>query len=284
MDPTHAVILSYLHVQPLIAARNAGHQSVMASLDLGLTTTAVQLGADAVLFPNRQSLSWPIIEVIAKEKSSCFVVHDNAAEKVYLFSDAFNRAYSLMPTERAPTILNAGFTMHRIVGSDPYRDTLQKIRSVAPIHGRVLDTVTGLGYTAIEAAKSADHVLTIEIDPTVLTIARLNPWSRSLFTNPKITQVVGDTFAEIRTLDDHCFARIIHDPPSLSLAGELYSGEYYRQLYRVLQRGGRLFHYIGDLESGHGGKVAPGVIRRLRDAGFTRVIRSSQAFGLVAYK
>ncbi|MHB8645482.1 MAG: class I SAM-dependent methyltransferase [Thermomicrobiales bacterium] len=278
------VILSHIQARPLIAARDAGQPSATVSLDLGVTTVAVQLGADAVLFPNRQCLSWHAIAMIAREKSSCFVVRDNAAEKVSLFSDTLNRAYSLLPTARAPTILNAGFTMHRIVGTDPYRDTIEKIRSIAPIHGRVLDTVTGLGYTAIEAAKYADHVLTIEIDPTVLAIARLNPWSRSLFTNPKITRVVGDTFAEIGTLDDRQFARIIHDPPSVSLAGELYSGEYYRQLHRVLQRGGRLFHYIGNLESGHGGKVAPGVMRRLQAAGFTRVIRCPKAFGLVAYK
>ena len=284
MKCTHPIILSHIQVRPLLAARAAGQATAAISLDLGLTTDTVHLTADTVRFPDGASLAWVAIEKIMKEQSSCFVVRDNAAEKVYRFSEEFNRAYSLLPTERAPTILNGGFTMHRIVGTDPQRDTLEKIRSIAPIRGRVLDTVTGLGYTAIAAAKYADAVVTIEIDPTVLAIARLNPWSRDLFTNARITQIVGDTFAEIRALDDQQFARVIHDPPSLSLAGDLYSGEYYRHLHRVLQRGGRLFHYIGNLESGHGAKVAPGVVRRLRDAGFARVVRSPKAFGLIAFK
>ena len=82
--------------------------------------------------------------------------------------------------------------MHRIKGIDPYQDTLKKIRTVAPISGRVLDTCTGLGYTAIEAAQTAREVVTIELDPTVLEVARLNPWSRELFDNPRIQQIVGD--------------------------------------------------------------------------------------------
>ena len=69
-----------------------------------------------------------------------------------------------------------------------------------------------------------------------------------------------------------------------SLAGELYSGEFYRHLYRVLARKGRLFHYIGDLESRSGRNVARGVVRRLQEAGFSRVVRRPEAFGVVAYK
>jgi predicted methyltransferase len=70
----------------------------------------------------------------------------------------------------------------------------------------------------------------------------------------------------------------------LSLAGDLYAGEFYRHLFRVLRRGGRLFHYIGNLESKHGHRVAPGVVRRLKDAGFARVVHCPAACGLVAYR
>lgn len=45
---------------------------------------------------------------------------------------------------------------------------------------------------------------------------------------------------------------------------------------------GRLFHYIGDLESRSGGRVAKGVVRRLREIGFTRIHRRPEAFGVVA--
>ena len=74
------------------------------------------------------------------------------------------------------------------------------MRTIAPLSGRVLDTCTGLGYTAIEAAKTAEQVITIELDPTALEVARLNPWSRELFENPRIQQIVGDAFDEIASL------------------------------------------------------------------------------------
>ena len=40
--------------------------------------------------------------------------------------------------------------------------------------------------------------------------------------------------------------------------------------------------YIGDLESTSGRVVAKGAVRRLQEAGFTRVDRRPEAFGLVA--
>jgi predicted methyltransferase len=87
----------------------------------------------------------------------------------------------------------------------------------------------------------------------------------------------------VPTLDAASFARIIHDPPQLSLAGHLYSENFYRELRRVLARGGRLFHYIGDPNSPFGSRTTSGVMRRLHNAGFARVVRRPEAFGLVAY-
>ena len=87
-----------------------------------------------------------------------------------------------------------------------------------------------------------------------------------------------------KRLADADLARIIHDPPSFSLAGDLYSGTFYRQLFRVLKRGGRLFHYIGDPNSKASGGVTRGALRRLQEAGFARVVRRPEAFGVVAYK
>jgi predicted methyltransferase len=174
--------------------------------------------------------------------------------------------------------------MHRIKDTTPDRDTLAKVRTVAPLVGQVLDTATGLGYTAIEAAKTADQVVTVELDPMVLEVARLNPWSQQLFESSAIRQVVGDSFEVVQSLDDGSFSRIVHDPPMFSLAGQLYSGEFYRHLRRLLKSRGRLFHYVGDLNSRSGRGVARGVVRRLKEAGFRRVVRRPGAFGLVAYK
>lgn len=278
------IVLSYIQAERLLRAREAGQNSATVSPDLGLTTVEVIVRPEGVGFPNGQSLAWGDIEMIGESERGCFVIEDDGPRKIQIFSEATNRLYSLMPTEGAPTMLVSGIPMHRVKGTDPHRDTLQKIKTIAPVVGHVLDTATGLGYTAIEAAKTAEHVITVELDPAALEVARLNPWSQALFENPRITQLIGDSFEKVREFDDETFSRLIHDPPTLSLAGDLYSGEFYQHLFRVLRPGGCLFHYIGDLESKSGRSAARGAVRRLQEAGFSRVVRRRRAFGLVAYK
>ncbi len=278
------IVLSHRQIEPILSAWQAGEGAASTSLDLGLSRAEVTLEAEQVVFPNGQRLSWESLEQIGESETGCFLVEDDEAVKIQRFSEFLGRAYGLMPTDRSPTLLVSGMPMHRIKGTDPQRDTLTKIRAVAPVTGRVLDTCTGLGYTAIEAAKTAEQVVTIELDPTVLEVARLNPWSRPLFEHPRIEQVVGDAFDLIQDFADESFSRIIHDPPWFSLAGELYSGEFYRYLFRVLERKGRLFHYVGDLSSRSGRNVVKGVARRLQEAGFSRVVRKPGAFGVVAFK
>ena len=280
----YPIILSYVQAEPLLAAHKKGLQSVEISPDLGLSTVTVQVNADGVLFPSGEQINWHNVEKIKKASSNCFVVADDGIKSIQVFSEDTNRVCSLLPTKRTPSMLIAGFTMHRIVDTDPMEDTLKKIATLTPITGRVLDTATGLGYTAIEAAKTAEQVITIELDPGAQQIARLNPWSQALFDNPKIQQVMGDAFEVVPTFADESFSRIVHDPPVFSLAGDLYSGVFYQQLFRVLKRGGRLFHYIGDLNSKSSGTVTRGVLKRLQEAGFARVIQRPEAYGVVAYK
>jgi predicted methyltransferase len=219
---------------------------------------------------------------------------------VQVFSEQTNRRYSLLATAGASTMLVSGVQMHRTTGADPWSDTLAKVRCVAPVVGRVLDTCTGLGYTAIVAAgagsgagsgaglgagaSSGAGVLTIELDPGAVAVARLNPWSRPLFGHPRIERRLGDSAEVVQELQDGAFARIVHDPPAFSLAGDLYSGAFYRQLYRVLGRGGRLFHYVGNAASGSGRRVTRGVQQRLHEAGFSRVLPRPEAFGVLALK
>ncbi len=280
----YPIILSFVQAEPLLAARKKGLQSVEISPDLGLSTVKVQVDANGVLFPSGEQINWQQVEKIKKASSNCFVVADGAIKSIQVFSEDTNRVCSLLPTRGTPSMLIAGFTMHRIVDTDPMEDTRKKMATLAPITGRVLDTATGLGYTAIEAAKTAEQVITIELDAGAQQIARLNPWSQGLFDNPKIQQVMGDAFEVVPTFADESFSCIVHDPPVFSLAGELYGGVFYQQLYRVLKRGGRLFHYIGDLNSKSSGTVTRGVLKRLQEAGFARVVRRPEAYGVVAYK
>ncbi|HRF50925.1 MAG TPA: hypothetical protein PLC98_25065 [Anaerolineales bacterium] len=274
------MVLSHIQARALLAARAAGATSSEATPDLGLTRTQVGLDEVGVAWGGAFT-SWETLERIVRDENGVFVVEDGGVRKVQAYSDLTDRAVSLYPTAGAPTMLVAGFPMHRIKDTDPWRDTQAKIKASAPT-GRVLDTCTGLGYTAILAAEMAEHVTTVELDPACQEVARANPWSARLFDHPRITQLIGDIGELIATLPEAGFNRIIHDPPTFSLAGELYSGEFYRACWRVLRPGGRLFHYIGDPESRSGAQVTRGVVRRLQEAGFARVQPAPAAFGVTA--
>lgn len=278
------IVLSHYQARPLLDAHDSRQSAARISLDLNLTQSDVALDADGVTLPDGQRLAWSVIEDITASENGCYRIIDNAATKIQAYSEQTSRTYSLYPTQLAPTMLVSGLPMHRIKDTDPHHDTLLKVKAAALTRGRTLDTCTGLGYTAIEAVKVADEVTTVELDPAAQEIARLNPWSQALFDNQKIRQIIADSFDEVTQFEDATFSRIIHDPPTFALAGDLYSAEFYAELHRVLKPGGRLFHYIGDLNSASGSRVSRGAVERLKRAGFRQVTPRPETFGVVATK
>jgi uncharacterized protein len=277
------IVLSHYQADQLLQHKGAD-TALNISLDLGLSMFQVDLDAERIVFPDGKYLSWDLVLEISESENSCFRVSGGEIEAIQAYSETFERVYTLYPTQSAPTMLVSGIPMHRIKGTNPWRDTQSKIKALGKVAGQILDTTTGLGYTAIQAAKTAAQVTTIELDPAAQTIARHNPWSQELFENPKITQIIGDSFDEIETFPEGVFSGIIHDPPMFSLAGYLYSLAFYQQAYRVLKPRGAMFHYIGNPESKSGGRVTKGVINRLKQAGFSRVVPQPGAFGVTAVK
>lgn len=261
----------------LLKARKEGGASASVSLDLNLSHSTVEVGEAGAL-----GLPWNLIEKAAKNARKVFLVEDGELREASAFSEVTGWVRALTPTTGAPTVLVSGIPMHRIKDTDPQRDTRAKIAAISPIKGRVLDTATGLGYTAIGAAECSAEVVTVELDPAAIEIARINPWSQGLFDNPKITLIIGDIEEEIDNFRDGEFSAILHDPPTIQLAGGLYSLEFYRQMKRVLARKGKLFHYVGDPNSNLGHRITQGVMRRLSEAGFQRVQRRADAFGVLA--
>ena len=282
-------VLSHYQVRPLLAhaaeAKRNG-KGLMLSLDLGRTEQEVKLSAAGLQLLDYAPISWEDLQRITGEENSVFeLFEDGEIQKISIFSEELQRSYSLFPTRSAPTMLVSGITMHRIVDCDPHQDTLNKIKAFkSPPTGHVLDTTMGLGYTAIEAARTAASVTTIEIDPAVVEICRLNPWSQPLFNRSNIERKVGHAWDIIEGFDSGRFSAIIHDPPMFNMAGELYSLDFYKELYRLLGQKGRLFHYIGNPNSRSGAKVTRGVIRRLKEAGFKRISSQARAFGVMAIK
>lgn len=274
------IVLSHRQASQLLDARGK-LDHVESSADLGRSQVLVALDQSGATFPNGVIVAWDALEKIQQEQTKCFAVDAEGIRAISVFSETTNWVRTLMPTETIPTTLVSGLTMHRIKHTDPRADTIQKIKATRP-RGRVLDTALGLGYTAIEAARAASEVVTVEIDPAAIEITRQNPWSRELFEWDNIEIIVGDIIEEIERFDDASFDRIIHDPPALRLAGDLYALDFYRQLRRVLKPRGRLFHYIGDPSGRTGKALTNGVIRRLHEAGFERVDRCPRAYGVLA--
>jgi predicted methyltransferase len=277
-------VLSHYQAEALLTARKETAGVALISADLNLTRVEVRLEDEGVLFPGGEWVKWIELEEMCANPNGCYRLTEAGIQVVRGFSELTGRSFSLYPTKSAPTMLISGLPMHRIKDTNPYLDTREKIRAAAPVRGHVLDTATGLGYTAIEAAHTAEAVVTIELDPLSLEMASANPWSRALFEDKRIRQLLGDSFEEIEQFEDGSFSLILHDPPVFALGGDLYSEEFYRKTWRVLKPRGRMFHYIGDPDSKSGARITRGVVQRLITAGFREVIPARRAFGVMALK
>jgi predicted methyltransferase len=194
--------------------------------------------------------------------------------------------YKLVPTNGAPTLEIDGIRMHRTKGTTPELDAFNKIDALNAHAGRILDTCTGLGYTALGVlSKGIEFVVTIENRPEVLRLASMNPWSKPLFTDFRINSILGDAYYVIESLPSSFFDYVIHDPPRLALAGQLYSFEFYSKLEKVLRRGGRMFHYTGEPGSKYRKlDIRKGVMNRLKEAGFTKLKYLNNIKGIVCEK
>jgi predicted methyltransferase len=277
------IVLSHYQTRRILQFKGA-RDAAAVSLDLGLSESEISLQDKGVIFPGGDSLTWKLVSRITKNENNCFLIKHGEAVKIQEYSETHDRLYTLYPTENAPTMLVSGLPMHRIKGITPWQDTQSKLKAFGKTRGHILDTATGLGYTAILASLEAAMVTTIELDHAAQVIAGYNPWSRKLFHNPKITQIIGDTCDLIKEFNDETFYGIIHDPPVISLAGEMYSKVFYQQAYRVLTTNGKMFHYVGNPQSRSGARTTRGVAARLQEAGFTRIFSKPEAYGLLAVK
>ncbi len=274
-------ILTSTVAAELLAAAAAGESKATVSLDLGHSLVDVRVAGGAAWIGGA-TLGRAALENIAEQGNKCFEIIGGAVRAISVFSETTGWVRTLAPTVEAPTTLVAGFPMHRIRGTTPLADTRAKVRVLGRPRGQVLDTATGLGYTAMELAKTSAAVVTVEVDPAAIELARRNPWSAGLFIADNIRLIHADVGEAIHTFATGEFSAVLHDPPTLRLAGRLYSAAFYAELRRVLKPGGRLFHYVGDVQSGTGAVVARGVARRLTEVGFADVRQQKQAFGVTA--
>lgn len=254
--------------------------SMEISLDAGISLSEIYVGEDFVRIDDQKV---PLQEFKKIKKNSYFFIENGHLKKLAFFSEESNFYYKLMPTKDWPTITLSSTPMHRWVLVSPKEDTLLKIKEISPVKGSILDTCCGLGYTAIVAAKEADEVYTYERDDYVVHIAKINPYSRELFSSKKIKLFNGDIVQIIRKLDRDFFDRIIHDPPTFKFSPELYSKEFYMQLYRVMKKNGILYHYA-PWPHRKGKPLYLRIIKNLKDVGFRDFKYKERSSGVIAVK
>ena len=276
------IITSY-SAKDLLEAKKKDLEEAEISLDLNISKSKIKINNDSFIFPDNEKLDETQLKKPIKDDKSCFLVKDNSLLKIQLFSDETNKFYKLVPPIDAPTIEISGIRMHVTKIMTPMEDTKRKIEAISPIKGIVLDTCMGLGYTAIAASRTADFVFTCEKDENVLEIAKLNPWSSELFNNKKISILKTSILDEVNVFKSSMFDIVIHDPPTLSLATELYSLDFYKQLFRILKSDGRLYHYTGAPGSKNRRiNLVGNVSKRLKAAGFKEI--KGAHYGLTAGK
>jgi uncharacterized protein len=244
------------------SASRRGENVCACSLDLERSQTQVALGLDGWQWRGR---GYPYLER-CKERT---IYHWTGArfEPVARFGASLLK---LVPTEWGPPTFEIdGVKMLPTRLVSPYDDARRKVALIEPGGKRVLDTCAGLGYFAAWCLEGgASEVTSYEINPDVFWLRTLNPWSPP--EGPGLTLVAGDINQRISGLADASFGAILHDPPRFGLAGELYSQAFYDELARVLQPGGRLFHYTGTPNRLTSGRDVPREVeRRLHHAGFT---------------
>lgn len=278
--PRKGVALSGHEVRELL--RVGGHGSYLASINLGRGVVRVESDG-AVYSLNGIRVGRDALEEVAREGEEAvyFLSEEGTLSRVSCYRGGSYYRLKCVSAGSAPTVELSGIHMHNVVRTDPWRDARRKVQLARVRRGMtVLDICTGLGYTAINAVlMGASEVVTIEKDATVLELAECNPWSYAL-SCPRVTLMLGDAVEVVRDLPPNYFDAAVHDPPTIRIAGELYSSEFYTALRRVLREGATLFHYTGWPGKRRGLNIQAGVVRRLAQAGF-KALKVERGYGIV---
>jgi len=279
---THRYLFYSAIARQALAALDQGEDSIAISVDLNLSSATFALCDDALILDEDNRLSRTELKQIAGKENRIFCLEDRQLEVLEVRSEGY---YKLVPTDHAPLLEISGVKMHISKGINPFESAGLMAAQVVKKGDRVLDTCSGLGYAASSALKlGAREVISVELSETVMALRTKNPWSQRIFgTNIQLIQ--GNIDDYIRDLPAESFDSIIHDPPRFSLAGELYGENFYRQLYRVLKRRGSMFHYTGNPHMAkRGTSFIDNATKRLKAAGFTKVVKVTNLMGVTAYK
>ncbi len=275
------IYLSDIEAKKILNLINSGNKNIISSIDLNISKTNFVVEDNFIVSGELRIPLESVVE-ISESNERIFLIEDKNIIPLEISGDNY---FKLTPSEWGiPTVQISGIKMHRTKNIDPWQDTLNKVHRIVRKNDFVLDTCSGLGYTAIEAINmGASKVFSIEREYRVHKLLRLNPWSQKFIQDENIFKIIGDSSIQVHLFKDELFNAIIHDPPRFSIAGDLYSGEFYRTLHRILKRNGKLFHYIGKPDSAFGKKMFKSIKKRLEDSGFAVKIEEKR-YGITGRK
>lgn len=221
-----------------------------------------------------------ISEREAKQLPEDLLLYKEGKELFRASWSADGKQYRLLDTQGEPTLEINGVRMH-LSEIKPSID-MRKRAKLARVgkNNNILDVCTGLGYASLAALSlGAAHVTTIELDSNVVKLANM---VNAIDKNEKITLINDDAFYALKDLKSEEYDAVLFDPPRFTFAGELYSLEFYQELFRVLKHKSCMFHYAGNPNKPTA--FLKGVKQRLTQAGFTRLKQNEEAQGFFCYK
>src|ERR1700722_19365532 len=215
--PPMKPLLTLKLLEQMRSAVHSGLSAVTCSLDLQRSTTTVGLDAHGWNWGER---AFPYPQQ-CKDRT---IYHWTgvAFEPVARYT---NSLIKLVPTEWGPPTFEIdGIKMLPTARVSPYADAERKVGLVDPRGRRILDTCGGLGYFAgCCLAAGAARVLSFELNPDVIWLRSLNPWSPdNRWSNPDggaLTVINADVCEQIVNLPAESVDAILHDPPRFGTAG-----------------------------------------------------------------
>jgi uncharacterized protein len=271
------------NIKAIIEAARSGAKELRVSLDLNLSWNTWLIENNRLILKPDLCMAIKNLEALVAVTNKIFILEDNILKPLEIRGQSY---YKLVPTDTVPILEIDGIKMHRTKDITPLEDAKNKTQKVISKGDRVLDTCSGLGYTAVFALKAgAKQVISTEKSPEVIQLRSLNPWLVHLYEKqPEF--INADISQYIEKLENNYFHSVIHDPPRFtSKTGDLYGKQFYNALFRVMAKRSKLFHYTGSPKKiTKQDRFVKNTIKRLENVGFSRLIFNEKLQGIIAEK
>ena len=257
-------IISSKDLRRIEEAMRKGKVEGTLSFDLGKTQTTVVLKKEGFMYEGKEIK----LEKLREDDKSCYIIEEGKLVKLQFLAHDTKLLYKLIPTSGPPLLQCSGTSMHK-------KEFVQRIEK-EKLTGKILDAGTGLGYTAIAAAQTAEYVLTIEHDSHIITIAKFNPYSQELFERKNIELIEGDMAEEVEKRETGEFDYLILDGGTPRASGDFFSLKNYQECCRILKTEGKVFHYLPNPQIKQGRDFGMEVIDRMEKIGFKLIERDKE--------